>query len=66
MEVDKVIKKAIEEAVAAEKQPTEVAKKITTWVSALADANEDANSDGAKIRLDALFDSVVISSQGDH
>jgi hypothetical protein len=64
VEIDKVIKSAIEEAVKDNEQNPELAKKIVAWVTAFASGGEEVNAgDAAARHLEVLYESVKISSE---
>ena len=59
MEIDKVIRAAIQESVAASGQSSELAKKIVAWVETLSSGSEDlGGGDAATRHLEVLYASV--------
>jgi len=64
MEIDKVIQRAIEDAVRDNDQSPDLAKKIVAWANAFASGGEEINAgDSAARHLDVLYESVIIDSE---
>jgi len=60
LEIDKIVRIAVEEAVAANHQGPDVAKKIVAWIEALSEGNEELSSDdSAERHLAVLYESVT-------
>ena len=63
MEIDIVIKKAIEAAVRENGQSPDLAKKIVAWVTAFAAGSENLQAgDSAERHLAVLYESVELNS----